>query len=264
MLVLILQELQDVQIYYSLFCLSNRNVKNLRYRDTSKEILDDLTCSGEAVAQNLKELDLINTLLGGNAISIKALKKVLQQARAKHLSIADLGCGSGQLMIEMHNMLHKKGIESSFVGFDANPFIVNYGINHCKAYSNIAFMQKDVMLDPISEKFDIMHAALFLHHFTEEELIILLSNMRQYTRKAIIINDLHRHSLAYYSIKFLTQLFSKSHMVKHDAALSVAKGFTKKEWRVLIKAAGFTKWEIQWAWAFRHQIILYPSHETIS
>lgn len=198
-------------------------------------------------------------LLGGNRVSIQALKKVLKASSQDHWTLADLGCGSGQLMIEMHKTLAQQGLNGTFTGLDANPFIVQYAQNHCKDFPNIKIDCLNVLSDPFPQRYDIVHASLFLHHFTEEELVELLQKISRHTLKAIVINDLHRHTFAYYAIKLLTSWFSKSYLVKHDAALSVAKGFTQQEWKTILEKAGFIHWKIRWAWAFRHQIIIYPS-----
>jgi 2-polyprenyl-3-methyl-5-hydroxy-6-metoxy-1,4-benzoquinol methylase len=235
-------------------------MKGLHVRVDTKEILDDLECAGEAVSQNLKELDIINGLLGGNNVSIDALKTVLKHRPGKkHWKIADLGCGSGHLMLALHRIINKKNMRAEFTGYDANPFIVNYAQQHCANVPSITFICQNILTNSFSEQYDIIHAALFLHHFTEEELITLLSHLREHVTEAIIINDLHRHPLAYYSIKYLTLLFSKSYLVKNDAALSVAKGFTKKEWENILLLAGYKAYSIKWVWAFRHQLILFPA-----
>ncbi len=234
-------------------------MKTFRQRDDAKEILDDLDCQGEAVSQNLKELDIINTLLGGNAISVAALKTVLQSDPDKtHWTIADLGCGSGHLMLEMNKVLKQHQCTGTFTGFDANPFIVQYAQAHCADDPALRIVCNNVLTDSFPEVYDIVHASLFLHHFTADELVLLLTKLKPHATKAIIINDLHRHWLAYYSIKFLTGLFSKSYLVQHDAALSVAKGFKKVEWTTILERAGYKRYAIRWVWAFRHQLILYP------
>jgi hypothetical protein len=79
--------------------------------------------------------------------------------------------------------------------------------------------------------------------------------MRLNSRWGFFINDLHRHFLAYYSIQILTRLFSKSYLVKNDAPLSVARGFTKNEWQKLLKEVGMQEARISWRWAFRHLIV---------
>lgn len=234
-------------------------MKTFSQRDDAKEILDDLEVQGEAVRQNLKELDIINTLLGGNSISVAALKTVLHShAEKSHWKVADLGCGSGHLMLEMHKVLQQKKCTAKFTGFDANAFIVNYAQKHCADDPAIHIVCRNLLTDPLPEVYDIIHASLFLHHFTAEELVLLLAKLKPHTATALIINDLHRHPLAYYSIKWLTGLFSKSYLVQHDAALSVAKGFKKSEWTGILERAGYKRYTIKWVWAFRHRIIIYP------
>jgi hypothetical protein len=80
--------------------------------------------------------------------------------------------------------------------------------------------------------------------------------MHDTAKEGMIINDLHRHWFAYYSINTLTHFFSKSELVKNDAKLSVLKGFTKKEWKSCLSELGFDRFYIHWVWAFRHLIIL--------
>ena len=105
------------------------------------------------------------------------------------------------------------------------------------------------------DKPDIIFSSLFCHHFTEAELTAMLPWMKKNATLGFFINDLHRHTLAYYSIKWISSLFSKSYLVKNDAPLSVARGFTKNEWEQIFKMAGITHFSIYWKWAFRHLII---------
>jgi hypothetical protein len=52
-------------------------------------------------------------------------------------------------------------------------------------------------------------------------------------------------------IKWLTQLFSSSYLVKNDAPLSVSRGFTREDWTNLLKQANITTYSCEWKWAFR-------------
>ena len=79
--------------------------------------------------------------------------------------------------------------------------------------------------------------------------------MKENASAGFFINDLHRHPLAWYSIKLITTAFSKSYLVKNDAPLSVARGFKINEWRRLMKQAVINNFTIEWKWAFRHLII---------
>lgn len=74
------------------------------HRSAQEEIMDNLTCEGEVVDQTLRELDFINHWLGGNAVTVNAVKKLLATSLTKkELTIADLGCGSGEMLAAGHS-----------------------------------------------------------------------------------------------------------------------------------------------------------------
>jgi predicted nuclease with RNAse H fold len=73
---------------------------------------------------------------------------------------------------------------------------------------------------------------------------------------AVIINDLHRHWFAYYSIKYMTAAFSGSRLVKNDAPLSVRRAFRREELQQLLQQAGVANYSLRWMWAFRWQLLL--------
>jgi hypothetical protein len=79
--------------------------------------------------------------------------------------------------------------------------------------------------------------------------------MKANAASGFFINDLHRHPIAYHSIKWLTTIFSGSELVKNDAPLSVRRGFLKKEWEALLHAGEISGYRIQWKWAFRWLVI---------
>jgi len=98
---------------------------------------------------------------------------------------------------------------------------------------------------------------LFTHHFDDDQWILLIRKMVYAAKKAVIINDLHRHWFAYHAIGVLTAMFSRSPMVKHDSRISVLRSFKRNELENLILRAGFTHFTIKWMWAFRWQVIIF-------
>jgi hypothetical protein len=101
----------------------------------------------------------------------------------------------------------------------------------------------------------VIFSSLFCHHFSNQQLLEQFKWMQANSSVGFFINDLQRHTLAYYSIKWLTAVFSSSYLVKHDAPLSVARGFTYSELKHLLDKAGVTKASIQWKWAFRYLVV---------
>lgn len=231
-------------------------------RSSTIEIMDDLECDGEVVFQTLRELDVINHWLGGNAVTINALKKSWEIIpKEEIITIADLGCGSGEMLRIISKLAERENRKVKLIGFDANNHIVNYARKHSKDFSNVSFETTNVFSkDFQNQKFDFVLATLFMHHFSETELVALFSSLKKQTRSAIIINDIHRHPFAFHSIKWLTQLFSHSTMVKFDAPLSVLRAFKKSEWIAVMKKASINNYRMKWKWAFRWQLII-PLHD---
>lgn len=228
---------------------------NLQLRTNAKELLDDEQVPFEAIQQNMKELNIINTYLGGHAITIKGVQKILQTCTAgQPVTICEIGCGGGDNLMAIAKWCLKNKIEAHFVGIDIKPACISFAKHQCKAL-NAEWIAADYLHADLSQKKpDIIFSSLFCHHFSEDELVHMFRWMQQNAAKGFFINDLQRHPLAYHSIKLITKLFSKSYLVKNDAPLSVARAFTKREWIQLLEWAGIRNYSLQWKWAFRYLI----------
>jgi 2-polyprenyl-3-methyl-5-hydroxy-6-metoxy-1,4-benzoquinol methylase len=226
---------------------------SFKVRSQEVEIMDNLLCDGEVVHQTLRELEIINRLLGGNYVTISGIKKLLADSSRTDISIADLGCGGGDML----KLISKWGKQNKFnfqlTGIDANPHIVEFAQTHSKEYPNIRYESINIFSDLFKGRsFDIVVATLFTHHFSEAELVELISTLISQTSMGIVINDIHRHWFAYHAIRLLTKFFSKSAMVKFDAPLSVLRAFKKHELISVLAKAGVKKYSLKWKWAFRH------------
>lgn len=221
-----------------------------KQRSKQKELLDGKV-EREDLVQNLKELHEINKLLGGYNISLSALETIDTQNKV----LVDIGSGGGDTLEEIRKWSVSQKQTMTLIGIDLKADCVEYSKSQLD--KTLTFIEDDYRnIDAHLSNVDIIHACLFTHHLTNKEITELIEFANN-KNSILIINDLHRNSIAYYSIKLLTRFFLKSHLVKHDAPLSVLRGFKKKEWKKLIQSAGATNYSIKWKWAFRHQIIIY-------
>ena len=233
-------------------------MSRFKWRSDQKELIDDLYCDGPELKQTFSELRTINKLLGGNKVTTNGIGKLLLTSTRTKISIADVGCGNGDMIRVMVNWAEKKSLITECIGIDANPNTVTIAEQNLQDLSNVAFETANVFdADFREKKVDIITCTLFTHHFTNEELVRMFMSFGEKAQLGMVINDLHRHPLAYYSIKLLTTLFSKSKQVKNDAPVSVLRSFHKGELAVLLKEAGWEKFQITWHWAFRWQVIAY-------
>jgi 2-polyprenyl-3-methyl-5-hydroxy-6-metoxy-1,4-benzoquinol methylase len=222
--------------------------------------MDDLTLSGEELRRNLDELEVINHWLGGHKVVLDALDKLVARQQNQPLRIADIGCGGGDTLKSIARWARRRQIAVELTGVDANDFMVQYARHRCAAFPEIEVEQQDVFSEEFScQPYDIVVCSLFCHHFTNAQLVQMLRQLYSQSRLAVIVNDLHRHWLAYYSIKYITAAFSRSHLVKNDAPLSVWRAFRRQELQQLAEQAGVPTYSLRWMWAFRWQLLLQKS-----
>ena len=226
---------------------------NLNKRSYQKELLDDESIPFPAIAQTMRELNTINTLLGGHAITLAGFKQLVKGK--KEITVCEIGCGGGDNLLAIVKYCQENKIKINSIGIDYNAECIAFAKQNQYLKENTEFICSDYAKVIFESNVDIIFSSLFCHHFTEEELIFQLKWMKEHARLGFFINDLQRHWLAYYLIRLLTQVFSKSYLVKNDAPLSVARGFKKREWQSLFSKTALINCEIRWKWAFRYLIV---------
>ncbi|HVM87749.1 MAG TPA: methyltransferase domain-containing protein [Puia sp.] len=225
---------------------------NFKYRSYQKELLDRDDISFDAISRNMYELNMINTWLGGHSVTLSGFKKIL--ADGKKISICEIGCGGGDNLYHLKKWCDRKKVNAYFIGIDINKNCIEYARSRISS-DEFTFIISDYRNYNFTEKPDIIFSSLFCHHFNDEDIIHALQWMRKNSAIGFYVNDLHRNALAYYAIKWITELFSRSYLVKNDAPLSVLRGFHKKEWEQLLKRSEINSYHLQWKWAFRWLIV---------
>ncbi|MDP4175163.1 MAG: methyltransferase domain-containing protein [Bacteroidota bacterium] len=224
-------------------------------RHYNKEIMDDFSITDDRIDKALEELKIINTFLGGNSISSKAINYLIRQKKLNNsIEILDVGSGGASIYDKVQSSLKRRHIKVNWTCIDLN-------IRACRFEKKTLKGDNVVCCNgyrlPFKKKtFEIIHASLFLHHFSEKDIIQLLKTFYETCRSGIIINDLRRNVFAYMGIKILTTLFSRSEMVKNDGPLSVKRGFVKSDLTKILLQAGILNYKIKRKWAFRWMVII--------
>ncbi len=230
-------------------------------RCTEKEWLDDFSLSGPDLEKNLYNLGLANRFLGGNRVITKALSQIIRRQPdlcQKTLHIADLGCGGGDILRTVAQWTDKKSLKCRLTGIDANPASIHFAEQKSQQYPNIDYQVVNVFsADFQKQKFDIILLSTVCHHFSDQELIRLFTQLKNQARVAIIISDLHRHWFAYYATQLLTRIIKSSWLEKHDGPLSVRKAFKYQELKILLCKSEVISHQIKWRWPFRWLILIF-------
>lgn len=222
---------------------------NFSRRSYDKELLDQEDIPFPDIERNMLELDFINTWLGGHGISVMGLKHWL--TGQKQITVCEIGCGGGDNLRVLSRYCQRRQIDIRVTGIDSNAHCIRVARERWTG-QNASWIHSDYRKVAFGDsKPDIIFSSLFCHHFTDEELVSMLQWMGENAGVGWFINDLHRHPLAYHSIRLLTRWWSRSYLVRNDAPLSVLRGFTRREWKGLLQQAGVPDYGLQWKWAFR-------------
>lgn len=231
---------------------------NTKYRTQETEIMDDFSLQGRELRATLDEIARINQLLGGNQVTLNGVKKIVKKVNtSKPIVIADIGCGNGDMLRMLASYGLKNNLNFKLIGIDANAFTINYAKTLSNEYSNMEYLCLDIFSEDFSTlQYDIVLCTLTLHHFTNEQLLNIITIFNNNASMGVVINDLQRSKLAYKLFKIICMLFSLSKMSREDGLISILRGFKKKELEEFSKKLNLKNYTINWKWAFRYQWII--------
>lgn len=239
-------------------------VPDFSTRAELQEWMDDPAVDGEALQRALVNLRQINTLLGGYRASTAVLGPLFQSR--PRLRVLDVGSGTGDYPARFVRRGQHLGASVEAVGVDLNPVTVGRGRAWLDETLSPALRPQvridvgDALALPYDDDaFDVAHAALFLHHFHGNDAVRLLREMDRVSRLGVVVNDLHRHPLAYAGIWVLSRLLRMSPMVQHDGPISVRRGFRRTDLVALAERAGLRAPDVRWHWAFRWTVSTLPT-----
>ena len=232
-------------------------IVNTQYRTQEAEIMDDFSLQGEELRVALDQIARINQLLGGNKVTLEGIKKVIPSNKTETITIADIGCGNGDMLRMLSDFAQKNKLNFKLIGIDANEFTINYAKKLSVAYPNIDYQCVDIFSEDFKTlKFDIILCTLTLHHFTNEQILNIITTFKDNAKTGIIINDLHRSKLAYRLFELICFIFKLNRMSRQDGLVSILRGFKKNELEEFSKKLNLKNYNINWKWAFRYQWII--------
>ena len=195
----------------------------------------------------LHQLGKVGEYLGGDRASYKAIDLLFPRPT----SILDVGCGGG----DFTQKLGKRYSSCQIKGIDISSKAVSYAKMHNQG-NNVTFDSCFLCNIP-SKSYDVVISTLVCHHLNDAELILFLKDCTRIAKKAVIINDLHRHPLAWLAFILSAPILFRNRLITHDGALSIKRAFTKKDWQGYLEAF-HAKGKITWHWPFRWIVTLEP------
>lgn len=222
-------------------------------RRTDPELMDRRDNAPAAIEGALRDIRAVNGKLRGSRVLLEAVEPYLDWVgTGETLEILDVGTGGGDLLADLVGHAKSRGIVVRAVGVERDPATAAIARRETASVPEIEIVEGDAFKLPFSEgSFDLVTASLFLHHFEYQEVVVLLRRFLKVARKAVVVNDLRRHLVPWAFIAIASRVARTSPMFRHDAPLSVLRGFTVEEMEAAVQDAGATGTAVVRRWPFR-------------
>ena len=115
----------------------------------------------------------------------KGMKTFIKNNLDKYncLSVADICSGTGDFAILSQR-------NAKYVGLDINNDLINFAKKRYKGHKNKLFIKENILSSRRHGKFDAVMLISTIHHFSDDELNILLPNVQKMVNKVVIIADI--------------------------------------------------------------------------
>jgi Methyltransferase domain len=176
---------------------------------------------------SLRDLARINRYLGGYYVLGRLFSSVAKPGES--FSVLDVGAASGDMGAAICRRYRGARVTS-----------LDYKGDHLAQAADPKLVADAFQLPFRPGSFDFVFSSLFLHHFTDDQVVELFRGFRCLARRALLAIDLERGPLAYHFLPYSRWLFGWHDITIHDGQISVAAALKKHELAALAARAGFT------------------------
>ena len=195
-------------------------------RSVQPEILDHLVESDLRAIRSRTDLRRINRIMGARSIMLRALRNIAIPQR-----VIELGAGDGTLMLGLAEKLAHRWPRVHLTLLDRQNLVASATADAFQRLGwQVEILNADVLdwtRQAASERYDLVTANLFFHHFNNAHLELLLSAAAERS-SAVFACEPRRGRLALAG-SHLVRLIGASAVTREDAVLSVRAGFSGNE-----------------------------------
>jgi hypothetical protein len=176
---------------------------------------------------SLRDLARINRYLGGYYVLGRLFEGVVK--RGDSFSVLDIGAASGDMGAAIRRRYPRAEVTS-----------LDYKGDHLGQAADPKVVADAFHLPFRPASFDFVFSSLFLHHFSNDQVMELLRSFGSVARRAVLAIDLERGPLAYHFLPSTRWLFGWHDITISDGQISVAAALKKDELQALALRAGFS------------------------
>jgi SAM-dependent methyltransferase len=203
------------------------------------EMMDRSQPVSKELEIDLRNLEKLNRYFGSYSLIRFFLRRWF--SRGKSVKLLDLCTGSGDIPRFIVDWCRSNHVPIQITAVDQQPATLELARRRSESYPEITFVGANVLDFVPSAPVDLVFCSLALHHFSEEEAILLIRRTGVMTSGNILFSDLERSDLGIAGIYALTTLIFREPMTRFDGRLSMRRAFSFGEMENLAQAAGWRR-----------------------
>lgn len=229
-------------------------------RRLQPEIMDQPGLEPHRHYHALRGLERINRWSGSVRLFWPVLRMLAHSAAPRPIRVLDVGSGGGDVLRGIRRRARGAGLPMTLEGCDRNPAAVAYARQQADAgRADLRFFAADVLADDLPADYDAVICSLFLHHFADQQAVMILRRMAAAAHGAVLVNDLRRCCSGWLLAHVAGRLLTTSTVVHVDGPRSVAAGWTRGEALALAERAGLHGARFRRYWPCRFLLSWQPA-----
>lgn len=203
-------------------------------RARGHEMLDAPDADPALALRSLRDVALANRLFGGRHAVLSALAALWREPAAPtQWSLLDIGTGLGDIPAAAARLAAQRGVTLRSIGLERIVPLAAAASARCDSVCCASAFA----LPFADRSIDVVTCSQVLHHFEGDEARALLRECTRVARRAVVVGDLRRSWLAVAGIWSASFALGFHPVSRHDGALSVRRGFTRRELEALVYEA---------------------------
>jgi hypothetical protein len=219
----------------------------LKPRVITPEILDRLPHGDPSAERSRRDLRRIHSAMRTGSLVARSLQaSELPDRDSAPLRILEIGAGDGSLMLNVARRLYRRWPKVELTLLDRLDLVAPATL---AAYASLGWSARPWVIDVLqwaaddeANKWDLVIANLFLHHFEDAQLGVLLSAIEARCRCFMAYEP--RRSWVAAAGSHLVGAIGANSVTRTDAVLSVAAGFRDSEISALWPGA-VSRWTVK-------------------
>jgi len=206
------------------------------------EMIDTGEGSPSEIAASLRDMQFLNRAFGGDATTLRMVRKVASKSAQANLRLLEIGAGMGKAPLSARDVLAPFGIRLHVTLLDRVQVHLDHN-ERCVVGDALALPFRD-------ESFDVVSCCLFAHHLEPGELYAYTQEALRVARIAVLINDLVRHPV-HFGLAYAARPMYRSRLTRHDAPLSVRRAYTVAEMRTMLSRSSAARVDVTAHYLYR-------------